>query len=219
LFWTSPGVSGKNHIVETVPASPTSAYAPEFASRVGAILAALLALIARRLAGHPLLAPLSHRLTAIAEEFERLLADLAAGPPPRPHTGPTPHPENLRRPNPPASANGWPVAEAATAGSVAVRDPPAHSANATTRTSRPSVGVPQPSPARPPMRTSPGGVPRDRLPAPPPRSRTPRDRPTRIAPLTLRIRNYGCALRPWPAQGGAGSTVATMLASSASYSW
>ena len=187
-------------MMERTLTSPACAYAPEFASRVGAILAALLALIARRLAGHPLLAPLSHRLTAIAEEFERLLADLAAHRLSCRHTGPRPHPETLRRPNPSA---GWvalrdpptqPAARTnppfAPVGCVALPDPPTPPPDATTRTTGPSAGVPQPSPVPPPLRTSPGGLPRDRLPAPPPRSRASPARPTRTARLMLRCRNY-----------------------------
>jgi hypothetical protein len=116
--------------MERTLTSPACAYAPEFASRVGAILAALLALIARRLAGHPLLAPLSHRLTAIAEEFERLLADLAAGRLSCRHTAPRPHPENLGR-----------------AGRVGRPSRPADPAIPATA---PSIGVPQLPPSPPP---------------------------------------------------------------------
>jgi len=91
--------------MQTRPTSPTYAYAPEFASRVGAILAGLLALIARRLAGYPFLAPLVQQLTAAAQDFERLIAGLAAGPPPRRHAAPgpdRPHPRAVHRPDGPA---------------------------------------------------------------------------------------------------------------------
>jgi hypothetical protein len=60
--------------METARTSPTDSYALEFASRVGAILAVLLALIARRLAGHPLLAALAQQLTAAANAAPGWLA-------------------------------------------------------------------------------------------------------------------------------------------------
>jgi len=84
--------------MERTPTSPDYAYAPEFASRVGAILIRLLVLIARRLAGHPLLAPLTQQFIAAAQDLERLLADLAAQPPPRPR------PCRVGRPSRPTNA-------------------------------------------------------------------------------------------------------------------
>ena len=189
-------------VMATAPTSPTYPYALEFASRVGAILAALLALIARRIAGHPLLAPLSHRLTAIAEEFERLLADLAAHRLSCRHTGPGPHPENLRRPHPlnpgngrrvaevaPVSAQPHPIPAAPAVGCIALRDPATPPPAATIRTAGRSAGFRQAAPAPKPMGTWPGGLRRDRLPVPPLRSRAPLDRTTRTARIVLRNSN------------------------------
>ncbi len=65
------------------------AFAPDFARRLGIILAALAALIARRFLREPRLAalivPLWRRLTRAARRFEHLMARLAAGRLPRPH--------------------------------------------------------------------------------------------------------------------------------------
>ncbi len=70
-------------------ATPVQAFAPDFARRLGIILTTLAALIARRFlrAPHlvPLIIPLWRRLTRAARRFERLMARLAAGNPPKPH--------------------------------------------------------------------------------------------------------------------------------------
>jgi hypothetical protein len=88
--------------VETpaIPA-PVSAYALEFARRLGIILRMLAAIVARRLAREPrfiaLVVPLWRRINRAAIRFERLMAGLAAGRLPKPgrsgHSGP-------RQPNP-----------------------------------------------------------------------------------------------------------------------
>jgi hypothetical protein len=87
------------------------AYAPDFARRVGFILTALLALIARRLIHQPrLAAALCHQLSRIARRLHRLMAGLAAGRMPPisgPHTAGTPHPETIRHGNPIPTAPGW----------------------------------------------------------------------------------------------------------------
>jgi hypothetical protein len=67
---------------------PVQAFAPDFARRLGLILATLTALIARRFPREPALAalvvPLWRRLTRAARRFERLMARLAAGTLPKP---------------------------------------------------------------------------------------------------------------------------------------
>ena len=70
--------------MSTVPLpTPTSLLAPDLARRVGVIVAALAALIARRFLAEPrlvaLIIPLWNRLTLSARRFERLMARLAAG--------------------------------------------------------------------------------------------------------------------------------------------
>jgi hypothetical protein len=74
--------------------APVQAFAPDFARRLGLILAGLAALIARRFLREPRLAaliiPLWTRLNRAARRFARLMAGLAAGrlpPPRRPHPG------------------------------------------------------------------------------------------------------------------------------------
>ncbi len=68
--------------------APVQAFAPDFARRLGLILAALTALIAQRFLRDPRLAalivPLWTRLTHTTRRFERLMARLAAGTLPRP---------------------------------------------------------------------------------------------------------------------------------------
>jgi hypothetical protein len=77
--------------------TPVQAFAPDFAHRLGIILAALAALIARRFLREPRLAalivPLWSRLQRAARRFERLMARLAAGKLRKPHrSGPSgPH--------------------------------------------------------------------------------------------------------------------------------
>jgi hypothetical protein len=95
--------------VETpaIPA-PVSAYAPEFARRLGIILRMLAAIVARRLAREPgfiaLVVPLWRRINRATCRFERLMAGLAAGRLPKPsrsgHSGP-------RQPNPLPRGRGW----------------------------------------------------------------------------------------------------------------
>jgi hypothetical protein len=95
--------------VETpaIPA-PVSAYAPEFARRLGIILRLLAALVARRLAREPrfiaLVVPLWRRINRATSRFERLMAGLAAGRLPKRrrsgHGGP-------RQPNPLPRGRGW----------------------------------------------------------------------------------------------------------------
>ena len=83
-----------------IPA-PVSAYAPEFARRLGMIFRALAAIVARRLLRDPrfvaLIVPLWRRINRATNRFERLMAGLAAGRLPKRrrsgHSGP-------RRPNP-----------------------------------------------------------------------------------------------------------------------
>ena len=90
-----------------IPA-PVSAYAPEFARRLGIILRLLAAIVARRLAREPrfiaLVVPLWRRINRATRRFERLMAGLAAGRLPKPsrsgHGGP-------RRPNPLPCGRGW----------------------------------------------------------------------------------------------------------------
>src|ERR1035437_3413091 len=77
------------NVVETpaIPA-PVSAYAPEFARRLGIILRMLAAIVARRLAREPrfiaLVVPLWRRINRATGRFERLMAGLAAGRLPKP---------------------------------------------------------------------------------------------------------------------------------------
>jgi hypothetical protein len=95
--------------VETpaIPA-PVSAYAPEFARRLGIIFRMLAAIVARRLAREPrfiaLVVPLWRRINRATRRFERLMVSLAAGRLPKPsrfgHGGP-------RQPNPLPRGRGW----------------------------------------------------------------------------------------------------------------
>ena len=95
--------------------SPSQAYAPDLARRVGIVVATLRTVIGRGLYGKPYLyllgAPLWNRLSRILKRFQDLMALLAAGrlPQPRrgPHTGGAPHPENLQRGNPLPTNCGW----------------------------------------------------------------------------------------------------------------
>ena len=90
-----------------IPA-PVSAYAPEFARRLGIILRMLAAIVARRLAREPrfiaLVVPLWRRINRATRRFERLMVSLAAGRLPKPsrsgHGGP-------RQPNPLPRGRGW----------------------------------------------------------------------------------------------------------------
>ncbi len=69
--------------------APVQAFASDFARRLGIILAALAALIARRFLREPglaaLIVPLWTRLNRAARRFERLMARLAAGNLSKPH--------------------------------------------------------------------------------------------------------------------------------------
>jgi hypothetical protein len=71
-----------------MPASPTLSRAPDFAARLGVILAGLAALVARRFLRDPFRAPLIvelwTRLTRAAHRLDRAFARLAAGLPPAP---------------------------------------------------------------------------------------------------------------------------------------
>jgi len=97
--------------VETpaIPA-PVSAYAPEFARRLGIILRMLADIVARRLVREPrfiaLVVPLWRRINRATHRFERLMAGLAAGRLPKRrrsgHGGPRP-----RQPNPLPRGRGW----------------------------------------------------------------------------------------------------------------
>jgi len=75
--------------VQPVPIpAPVQAFAPDFARRFSAIMAALAALVARRFLREPRLAlfivPLWNRLNRTTRRFERLMAHLAAGTLPKP---------------------------------------------------------------------------------------------------------------------------------------
>jgi hypothetical protein len=86
-----------------MPASPILSRAPDFAARLGVILASLAALIARRFLRDPfhaaLIGPLWRRLTHAARRLDRAFARLAAGLP----LAPKP-----RRPGAPTSASPHP---------------------------------------------------------------------------------------------------------------
>ena len=75
--------------MQTAPVpAPLRAFAPDLARRVGLILAALAAIVARRFLREPrlvaLIVPLWNRLNRTASRFERLMARLAAGTLPAP---------------------------------------------------------------------------------------------------------------------------------------
>jgi len=84
------------------------AFAPDLARRVGLILAALVALIARRFLREPrliaLTIPLCARLNRAARRFTRLMARVAAGTLPRPQK---PHPGGPRQPRLIPSGRFW----------------------------------------------------------------------------------------------------------------
>jgi len=76
-------------VVQPVPIpAPVQAFAPDFARRFSAIMAALAALVARRFLRDPRLAlfivPLWNRLNRYSRRFERLMLALAAGTQPLP---------------------------------------------------------------------------------------------------------------------------------------
>jgi len=74
--------------------APVQAFAPDFARRLGFILATLAALIARRFLRQPrfaaLIVPLWRRLNRAARRFERLMVGLAAGRLPKPRASGAP---------------------------------------------------------------------------------------------------------------------------------
>jgi len=78
-----------------MPASPTLSRAPDFARRLGIILAGLAALVARRFLRDPfhapLILPLWTGITRAARRLDRAFARLAAGLSPRPRAA-RPHP-------------------------------------------------------------------------------------------------------------------------------
>jgi hypothetical protein len=82
------GIIGNIFVQAALIPAPVQAFAPDFARRLGVILAALTALIARRFLREPRLAalivPLWTRLRRAAGRFERLMVGLAAGRLPRP---------------------------------------------------------------------------------------------------------------------------------------
>ena len=101
--------------MQSVPL-PAPAFAPDFARRLGVILAALAALIARRFLREPkfaaLIVPLWSRLTRTARRFERLMARLAAGTPTKPRQpgarpSASPGPSGPRKANPLPSGRFW----------------------------------------------------------------------------------------------------------------
>ena len=99
--------------MSTEPApAPVQASAPDLARRVGLILAALAALVARRLLRHPrlgaLIIPLWTRLNRAARRFERLMARLAAGALPKPRA--SGHGGCHRSANALPTGRGWLVA-------------------------------------------------------------------------------------------------------------
>jgi len=101
--------------VEAALTAPTQASAPDFARRVGIIVATLREVVGLGFLDQPHLlrfgAPLWARLSRILERFQGLMDRLAAGRWPRqrrgPHTGGAPHPENLHRGDPWPTNPGW----------------------------------------------------------------------------------------------------------------
>ena len=95
--------------------SPSQAYAPDLARRVGIVVATLRTVIGRGLYGKPHLtllgAPRWNRLGRILKRCTDLMDRLAAGRLPRrrrgPHTGGAPNPQNLQRGNPLPTTGGW----------------------------------------------------------------------------------------------------------------
>ncbi len=94
-----------------MPATATLPLAPDFAHRLGVILAGLAALIARRFLRDPfrapLIVPLWTRLTRAARRLNRAFARLAAGRAPRPRR---PHSSRPRRAPALPTRRGWLVA-------------------------------------------------------------------------------------------------------------
>jgi hypothetical protein len=106
----------RNVVVETPAApNPVSAFAPEFARRLGLIFRALLDIISRHLLRQPdyvaMITPLWRRINRAVFRTERLTADLAAGRLPRPRP---PRPSRAGRgdggphkPDPLPRERGW----------------------------------------------------------------------------------------------------------------
>ena len=156
-------------------ASPTLSRAPDFAARLGVILAGLAALIARRFLRDPfraaLIVPLWKHITRAARRLDRAFARLAAGLSPRPSR---PHAAGPRRRSVLPTRRGWLVvalgSEAAAYASqlkflLAEPEAPAALANslAARRTLAPirrMLGLTPPRPRRPRVRV--------RKPPPPP---------------------------------------------------
>ena len=96
-----------------MPASPTLSRAPDFAARLGVILAGLAALIARRFLRDPfrapLIVPLWKRLTSATHRLDRAFARLAAGFSPRPRVA-SPHPGGPHSKPAFPTRRGWLVA-------------------------------------------------------------------------------------------------------------
>jgi hypothetical protein len=94
-------------------ASPTLSRAPDFAARLGVILAGLAALIARRFLRDPfraaLIVPLWTYLTRAARRLDRAFGRLAAGFSPRPRAA-KPHPSRPHLKPPFPTRRGWLVA-------------------------------------------------------------------------------------------------------------
>ena len=93
--------------------SPTLSRAPDFAARLGVILAALAALIARRFLRDPfhaaLIVPLWRHLTRATRRLDRVFARLAAGLSPRPRAA-SPHPGGPHSKSAFPTRRGWLVA-------------------------------------------------------------------------------------------------------------
>jgi hypothetical protein len=96
-----------------MPASPTLSRAPDFAARLGVILLALAALIARRFLRDPfrapLIVPLWKHLTRATRRLDRAFARLAAGFSSRPRAA-KPHPGGPHRRSAFPTRRGWLVA-------------------------------------------------------------------------------------------------------------
>jgi hypothetical protein len=94
-------------------ASPTLSRAPDFARRLGVILAGLAALIARRFVRDPfhaaLIVPLWRHITRAARRLDRAFARLAAAPAPAPSPR-RPHPAGPHRRSVLPTRRGWLVA-------------------------------------------------------------------------------------------------------------
>jgi hypothetical protein len=93
--------------------NPTLSRAPDFAARLGVILAGLAALIARRFLRDPfrapLIVPLWKRLTSATHRLDRAFARLAAGFSPRPRVA-SPHPGGPHSKPAFPTRRGWLVA-------------------------------------------------------------------------------------------------------------